>query len=43
MIRIVPSATANLDNCPVIRLPVRVAVSVTCHHEIRKELKILAY
>jgi len=41
MIRIVPPATANMENYPVIRLPIRVAASVTCRRIIRNKSKIL--
>jgi hypothetical protein len=34
MIRIVPSATANMEKHPVIHLPIRVVASVTCRRII---------
>ena len=30
MIRFVPSTAANLENRPIIRLPIEVAVFITC-------------
>ena len=40
MIRIVPSATANMKTCPVIRLPSRVVASVTRRRIIQNRYKL---
>jgi hypothetical protein len=40
MMRIVPWATANMEYCPVIRLPIWEGALVTCRRTIHNDLKL---